>query len=104
MSIEALSGKVYMLVTGASRGIGKQIAISLGSVLEKGSRVLLLARNSDGLKETAKCIPADVLVNTVGVDLGKVEDDELHGEYKKNKLNAPFSTVERYVEFLNFIY
>ena len=78
MSIEALSGKVYMLVTGASRGIGKQIAISFGSLLEKGSRVLLLATNLDALKETAKCIPADVLVNSVGVDLSKVEDDKLH--------------------------
>lgn len=78
MSIEALSGKVYLLVTGASRGIGKQIAISLGSLLGKGSRVLLMATNLDALKETAKRIPADVLVHSIGVDLGKVEDDELH--------------------------
>lgn len=81
MSIKELSGKVFLVVTGASRGIGKQLAISIGSVLEKGSHVLLLATNLNALKETAKNIPASVSVDTVSADLAKTTKDKLHGKY-----------------------
>ncbi|XP_011688803.1 PREDICTED: sepiapterin reductase-like [Wasmannia auropunctata] len=74
MSIEALSGKVFLLVTGASRGIGRQIAITFGSMLEEGSHVLLLARNKEGLKEVAKSIPSNVKVCTISADLSKSTD------------------------------
>ncbi|KYN27820.1 PREDICTED: sepiapterin reductase [Trachymyrmex cornetzi] len=74
MSIEALSGKVFLLVTGASRGIGRQIAITFGSMLEEGSRVLLLARNKDALQEVAKNIPSKVKVCTISADLSKSTD------------------------------
>ncbi|KAL6261049.1 hypothetical protein P5V15_008575 [Pogonomyrmex californicus] len=40
MSAEAFSGKVFLLITGASRGIDRQIAITFGSLLEKGSRFI----------------------------------------------------------------
>ena len=81
MSIKVLSGKVFLVVTGASRGIGKQLAISIGSVLEKGSHMLLLATNLNALKETAKNIPASVSVDTVSADLAKTTKDKLHGKY-----------------------
>ncbi|XP_011688806.1 PREDICTED: sepiapterin reductase-like isoform X2 [Wasmannia auropunctata] len=74
MSIEALSGKVFLLLTGASRGIGRQIAITFGSMLEEGSRMLLLARNKDALQEVAKSIPSKVKVCTISADLSKSTD------------------------------
>lgn len=77
MSVEALSGRVFLLVTGASRGIGRQFAITLGSMLEEGSQVLLLATNLEALQETAKQIPSKVSVDTISVDLSKAEKDEL---------------------------
>lgn len=87
MAIEALSGKVFMIVTGASRGIGKQIAIAFGSLLEEGSHALLLATNLNALKETAKSIPSSVTVDPVSVDLSKPSKDALHGEYNKTSLS-----------------
>ncbi|XP_078050584.1 sepiapterin reductase [Augochlora pura] len=79
MAIEALSGKVYLVVTGASRGIGRHIAILFGSVLKEQSCVLLLARNLVALKNTANNFPSHVPVDTVSVDLSKVTKDELYG-------------------------
>ncbi|XP_078038958.1 sepiapterin reductase-like [Augochlora pura] len=79
MTVTALSGKVFLVVTGASRGIGKHIATLFGSVLEKDSHVLLLATNLAALKETAKNIPSHVSVDTASVDLSKATKDELHG-------------------------
>ncbi|KZC10335.1 PREDICTED: sepiapterin reductase [Dufourea novaeangliae] len=78
MAVETLSGKVFFLITGASRGIGKQIAVSFGSILEDGSHALLLAKNLTALKETAKNIPSNITVDTVSVDLSKATEDELH--------------------------
>ncbi|XP_031845712.1 sepiapterin reductase isoform X1 [Nomia melanderi] len=77
MPKKSLSGKVFLLITGASRGIGRQIAISFGSMLEEGSHVVLLATNLNGLKETAKNIPNNISVDTVSVDLSKATKEEL---------------------------
>ncbi|EFN80099.1 sepiapterin reductase [Harpegnathos saltator] len=71
MSVETLSGKVFLLVTGASHGIGRQIAITFGSLLQDGSHILLLARNLTALQEVAKNIPSKVKVDTVNIDLSK---------------------------------
>ena len=61
------------LVTGASRGIGAEIAVAL-STSEPGSRVFLVARSEDGLTQTAqRCAPrADVEVCVA--DLGSTAD------------------------------
>lgn len=71
MSVEALSGKVFLVITGASRGIGRQIAITFGSLLQEGSHILLLARNLNGLQEVAKNISSKVTAHTVSMDLGE---------------------------------
>ncbi|XP_011642749.1 sepiapterin reductase-like [Pogonomyrmex barbatus] len=71
MSTEAFSGKVFLLITGASRGIGRQIAITFGSLLEEGSRMLLLARDKNALEEVAKIIPPKIKVCTINADLCK---------------------------------
>ncbi|XP_076643468.1 sepiapterin reductase [Halictus rubicundus] len=98
MAVTALSGKVFLLITGASRGIGKQIAISFGSALEKGSHVLLLATNLNALKETANNISSNVTVDTFSVDLSKATNDELHDIImqslsQKNKLPSDFDRM-----------
>lgn len=52
-----LSGKlVYLLVTGASKGIGAKIAIEASRNFQAGSVVVLLARNVAGLEATRTAI------------------------------------------------
>lgn len=80
MSSPLLSGKVFLLVTGASRGIGKQIAESFSSLLGDGSVVLLLARNESGLKKAAGKIPKQIKVHTESVDLSKTTAEQLTGK------------------------
>ena len=82
-----LSGKVA-LVTGASQGIGLQIALALGS---RGAKVACIARNAEKLAETVKAIteaggqaeafPCDVtsresvdqLIDKIADDWGKLD-------------------------------
>ena len=82
-----LSGKVA-LVTGASQGIGLQIALALGS---RGAKVACIARNAEKLAETVKAIteaggqaeafPCDVtsresvdqLIEKIADDWGKLD-------------------------------
>lgn len=96
MPVKALSGNVFLLVTGASRGIGRQIAITFGSLLGENSHVLLLATNLNALKETAKSISSNVSVDTVSIDLSNATKDELHDvimQSLKNKTVAQFDQV-----------
>lgn len=97
MSVEALSGKVFLLVTGASRGIGRQIAITFGSMLEEGSHVLLLARNENALQEVAKNIPSKVKVSTISVNLSKSTDIELKKCISESLKGTTPSTFDRMV-------
>lgn len=77
MSIPALSGKACLLITGASQGIGKQIAITFASLLEKGSHVLLLARNLKALQETAAKLPSHLVIDCNSIDLSVATKDNL---------------------------
>ncbi|XP_076233626.1 sepiapterin reductase [Calliopsis andreniformis] len=97
MSIEALSGKVFMIVTGASRGIGKQIAITFGSLLEKGSHAVLLATNLEALKETARNFPSHVTVDPISVDLSKAQKEVFHDIVTKALKNRAPSEFDRVV-------
>jgi NAD(P)-dependent dehydrogenase (short-subunit alcohol dehydrogenase family) len=54
VSVFDLSGK-HAFVTGASRGIGRVIAVALA---DAGADVALVARNADGLAETAAAVEA----------------------------------------------
>nr|XP_003704968.1 PREDICTED: sepiapterin reductase [Megachile rotundata]XP_012144375.1 PREDICTED: sepiapterin reductase [Megachile rotundata] len=96
MPVQALSGNVFLLVTGASRGIGRQIAITFGSLLGGNSHVLLLATNLNALKETAKNISSNVSVDTVSIDLSNATKGELHDvimQSLKNKTVTQFDQV-----------
>ena len=54
MSVFDLAGK-HAFVTGASRGIGRVIAVALA---DAGADVALVARSADGLAETAAAVEA----------------------------------------------
>ncbi|XP_012252004.2 sepiapterin reductase-like [Athalia rosae] len=77
MSVPALSGRVFLLITGASQGIGRQIAESFAPLLGDGSLVLLLARSASGLQETAGKLSGKIKVHTVSVDLSTATADKL---------------------------
>ena len=78
--MKPFSGTVFLLISGASQGIGRQIAESFAPLLKPGSQICLLARNLEGLNETRNNLPNDLLVNSVSVDLSTATADELTGE------------------------
>ncbi|XP_038070734.1 sepiapterin reductase-like isoform X2 [Patiria miniata] len=70
----------FCIITGASRGLGRELALSLGSHLGDKSLMVLTARSSADLEDTSKQVSAcspGVTVKTVTGDLGdesKAED------------------------------
>jgi sepiapterin reductase len=57
--------KTFLLVTGASRGLGRSLAVNIAKNLGKQSFILLLARSKDGLEETK----AQILKNVADFEL-----------------------------------
>ncbi|XP_034934622.1 sepiapterin reductase-like [Chelonus insularis] len=77
MAVKVLSGKVFLLITGASQGIGQQIAVTFSELLSENSQILLFARNEKGLKETVERIGKNTTVNYVSIDLSLAKANEL---------------------------
>ncbi len=68
--MDKLNGRIAV-VTGASRGLGRRIAVRLA---KEGAAVALLARGADGLEDTRQEIAAaGASALVVPVDLGKAE-------------------------------
>lgn len=72
----------FVVITGASQGLGRSIAIELAAELTEGSVLVITARNKDGLKETARMaklerrdriVVGDVQIITMTSDLSKSE-------------------------------
>ena len=75
--------RTFCLVSGASRGLGRCIAIRFAERFPTGSVIVLMARNADGLNRTksdAQAKNAGVRVRTVPVDLADI-DDKLLRQY-----------------------
>lgn len=75
-----LSQKTFLLVSGASRGIGRSIAIECAAKLAAGSEVVLLARSKSGLEETKSQIlsrNSNVSVIVYPIDLTRPSSDDL---------------------------
>ncbi|XP_066583708.1 sepiapterin reductase-like [Prorops nasuta] len=70
MSIEPLSGKTFLIITGASRGIGQQISETFSSLLERGSFTLLLARDAELLESVLLTVKKFVDADFEAIDLG----------------------------------
>lgn len=51
-----LAQKSFLLVSGASRGIGRALAVECAAQMAAGSLIVLLARSSSGLEETKAMI------------------------------------------------
>lgn len=73
--------KSFVLITGASQGIGQKIAEVIGSKLKEGSKIVLIARSEKGLTETKEKVYTtnkNLSIETFSLDLSKpdVEDYE----------------------------
>ena len=76
------TGKTFLLVTGASRGIGKQITKTFSNFLESTSRILLLSRNEENLNRTIEELQPKIRVRATcsSVDFSSVCAEELTGK------------------------
>lgn len=76
-----LSQKTFFVVSGASRGIGRSIAIECAAKFSAGSVIVLLARSMAGLEETKAQIlarnPTNVTVFLFSIDLLRPTADEI---------------------------
>uniref|UniRef100_A0A0C9PT42 Spr_0 protein n=1 Tax=Fopius arisanus TaxID=64838 RepID=A0A0C9PT42_9HYME len=94
MAVELLSGKVFLVITGASQGIGREIAVKFSKLLKPTSTVLLLARGETGLKETAVMVSDQVSVRFQSVDLSIADAAQLSEIITKEMGSSQF---ERFV-------
>lgn len=77
--MKIFSDKVFLLITGASQGIGEQIAKSFAPLLPAESQVLLLARSGESLNRVKQELPDNLMINTVSVDLSCASAENLTG-------------------------
>ncbi|XP_016836639.1 sepiapterin reductase [Nasonia vitripennis] len=89
------TGKVFLLVTGASRGIGKQIAQTFGALLEGKSHVLLLSRNSELLKKSVDDMPEGVVASYKSIDFSQTSTRELKDVLLDSLKNEKPESFER---------
>lgn len=76
----------YLLVTGASKGIGRQMAIETSKNLQSGSRIVLLARSLEALKSTKAeilKINENLKVFIFPMDLTKLSIEEIDDVIKQ---------------------
>ncbi len=95
----AISSDGFIVITGASQGIGRTIAVELASVLP--NPVLLVARNNAGLLETQKlCKEVGHSDTTVfSCDLTKEDEvDDLVQKLSNSKLAALINNAGAYLE------
>lgn len=78
-----LRGKLaFLLVTGASKGIGAKMAVEVSRNFLSGSVVVLLARSAEGLEKTKQeVLEANGGLNVItrSMDLTKVNEEDLKG-------------------------
>lgn len=76
-----LSQKAFFVVSGASRGIGRAIAIECAAKFAAGSVIALLARSISGLEETKAQIlarnPTNITVFLFTIDLARSSVDDI---------------------------
>ncbi|CAD6207941.1 GSCOCG00003199001-RA-CDS [Cotesia congregata] len=78
-----LIGKLFVLITGSSKGIGREFAITFSQIAERDSHFLLIARNETGLQETVSKMSNNVSVDYVSMDLSLAQADHLEDIIRK---------------------
>ncbi|XP_059054857.1 sepiapterin reductase [Achroia grisella] len=80
-----LSASTYCVLTGASQGIGRAIAVEVSKLLGPNSLMLLLARNKQELEKTASlCESNNVKVLFESVDLSQASNQEMKDILEKS--------------------
>lgn len=78
-----LTQKTFFLMTGASRGIGRTMAIECAAKMAAGSVIVLIARSMAGLEETKAQIlaknPTNVTVFLLTIDLTNPTTEQIDG-------------------------
>jgi sepiapterin reductase len=77
------SKKTFLLVSGASKGIGRTIAVEFSKKLAAGSKLALLARSAQGLEETKGLCNSALQIETFSVDLVNPDTQALSAFVKK---------------------
>ena len=66
----------FLLITGASRGFGRSLAIEFGKVVGAGSTLLLIARNKEELEVCAfEDLTSAEIQNILGIQASSIEED-----------------------------
>ena len=53
---EIIGRRSFVLITGASRGFGRSLAVEMGKVVGAGSTLLLMSRNKEDLEHTKEIV------------------------------------------------
>lgn len=97
-----LSGTVYCVLTGASQGIGRAIAVEVAQVLGPNSIMLLLARNGQELAKTASlCESANVKVIYNSIDLAKASIKDMNDILKQSLVGHSIRDFDKSLIFHN---
>ncbi|XP_055844896.1 sepiapterin reductase [Episyrphus balteatus] len=76
-----LNQKTIFILTGASKGIGKTLAIECCRLFKPESLAILFARSASGLEETRNeiiAVNSDITVKVFPLDLGEISSEEYH--------------------------
>ncbi|XP_067639855.1 sepiapterin reductase [Eurosta solidaginis] len=94
-----LEKRTFLLVTGASRGIGQRMAVEVTAKLKSSSFVVLLARSETGLAQTKAEIEAlqlkDLKVYTFSIDLSTATATQFQEILTKSLKDAKAKDFER---------
>lgn len=101
-SIVDLSGATYCVLTGASQGIGRALAVELSKYLGPKSLMLLLARNKVELAKTAELCKSDnIKIVYESMDLSKASGPEMFDVIKRSTEGYKVSDFATSVIFHN---
>jgi len=84
---EIIGRRSFVLITGASRGFGRSLALEMGKVVGAGSTLLLVARNKNDLevtKEIVRDARPGLAVECEVVDLATADKEALERAVKNN--------------------
>jgi len=84
---EIIGRRSFVLITGASRGFGRSLALEMGKVVGAGSTLLLVARNKNDLevtKEIVRDARPGLAVECEVVDLAIADKEALERAVKNN--------------------